>query len=108
MFSWAFAAVLGALAGVFLSSRVAMDPLLLVGVQVSAFFAGVFGGFTTFHGPVIAAYLIGFTTNISSYFTSSVLKQDSLYGEIVIYFLILVILYFKPYGLFGKKPTKKV
>jgi branched-chain amino acid transport system permease protein len=108
MFSWAFAAVLGALAGVFLSSRVAMDPLLLVGVQVSAFFAGVFGGFTTFHGPVIAAYLIGFVINLSSYFTTSVLKKDALYAEVAVYFIILIILYFKPYGLFGKKPTRKV
>ncbi|QLY40095.1 branched-chain amino acid ABC transporter permease [Hujiaoplasma nucleasis] len=108
MFSWAFAAMLGALAGIFLSSRVAMDPLLLVSVQVGAFFAGVFGGFTTFHGPVIAAYLIGFVINISSYFTSSVLRKDALYAEVAVYLLILVILYFKPYGLFGKKPTRKV
>jgi branched-chain amino acid transport system permease protein len=108
MFSWAFAAMLGALAGIFLSSRVAMDPLLLIGVQVSAFFAGVFGGFATFYGPVIAAYLIGFLINLSSYYAITELKTDALYAEVFVYFMILVVLYFKPYGLFGKKPIRKV
>ena len=108
MFSWAFAAMLGTLAGVFLSSRVAMDPLLLVGIQVSAFFAGVFGGFATFYGPVIASYLIGFLINVTGYFAISELKQDALYAEIFVYFVILIILFFRPYGLFGKKPIRKV
>lgn len=108
MFSWAFAAMLGALAGIFLSSRVAMDPLLLVGIQVSAFFAGVFGGFATFYGPVIAAYLIGFLINLSSYFAITELKTDALYAEVFVYLVILIILYFKPYGLFGKRPIRKV
>lgn len=102
MISWATAAILGALAAIFVAPRIGVRPDMLVSVQVSAFFAGTLGGFSTFYGPVVGAYIIALLKNLTSFYISSE------WGDVIVYMTILVFLYFKPYGLFGKKPTKKV
>jgi len=102
MISWATAAVLGTLAAIFVAPRVGVGPNMLLTVQISAFFAGTLGGFSTFYGPVIGAYIIAFARNFTQFYISDI------WGNVMVYTAILIFLYFKPYGLFGKKPTKKV
>lgn len=102
MISWASAAIFGALAAIFVAPRVGVNPNMLLTVQISAFFAGTLGGFSTFYGPVIGAYIIAFSRNFTMFYISDI------WGNVIVYVLILIFLYFKPYGLFGKKPTKKV
>ncbi len=106
MFSWAIAAVLAAIAGIALAPRPGIDVNLLLGVQISAFFAAVFGGFNTFFGPVIAAFLLGFAISLGAFLFSQ-MRMSAIFSEIIIYTLVLVILYFKPFGLFGKQPVRK-
>ncbi|QMS85982.1 branched-chain amino acid ABC transporter permease [Candidatus Xianfuyuplasma coldseepsis] len=102
MISWATAAMLGTLAAIFVAPRVTVRSDMLVSVQVSAFFAGTLGGFSTFYGPVIGAYIIALLKNVTSFYISTE------WGDVIVYLIILLFLYFKPYGLFGKKPDKKV
>jgi len=102
MISWATAAIFGTLAAIFVAPRVGVGPNMLLTVQISAFFAGTLGGFSTFYGPVIGAYIIAFARNFTQFYISDI------WGNVIVYTAILVFLYFKPYGLFGKKPTKKV
>jgi branched-chain amino acid transport system permease protein len=102
MLSWATAAIFGTLAAIFVAPRVGVNPNMLLTVQISAFFAGTLGGFSTFYGPVVGAYIIAFSRNFAQFYISDI------WGNVIVYTLILIFLYFKPYGLFGKKPTKKV
>ncbi len=102
MFSWATAAILGTLAALIVAPTAGVNINMLLDVQVSAFFAGVLGGFQTFYGAVIGAYLIAFARNYTIFYISDT------WGNVFVYLAILFFLYFKPYGLFGKKPTKKV
>jgi branched-chain amino acid transport system permease protein len=102
MISWAVAAMLGTLSALFIAPSVGVQPNMMLSVQISAFFAGTLGGFSTFFGPVVGAYLIAFMGNFTGFYISDI------WGNVIVYSLILVFLYFKPYGLFGKKPTKKV
>jgi branched-chain amino acid transport system permease protein len=102
MFAWAFAAMMATLAGIFVAPRVAVSPNMLLNVQISAFFASTLGGFSSFLGPVIGSYLIAFLRNFTRFYI------DDVWGNVMVYMGILVFLYFKPYGLFGKKPVKKV
>jgi branched-chain amino acid transport system permease protein len=102
MISWAVAAMLGTLSALFIAPSVGVQPNMMLNVQISAFFAGTLGGFSTFFGPVVGAYLIAFLMNFTGFYISDI------WGNVIVYSLILVFLYFKPYGLFGKKPTKKV
>lgn len=102
MFSWALAGVLGCLAGVMIAGSTSVSPTLLDNVQNTAMIACVLGGFQTFYGPVLGAYLLGIGRNLLVFYVSSV------WGEQLLYLLILVFIIFKPYGLIGKAPVKKV
>lgn len=102
MGSWAVAAMFATLAAIIIAPNASVNALMMTDVQVSAFFAAVLGGFTSFIGPVIGAYIIAFARTLSLYYISSE------WGNVIVYLIILVFLFVKPYGLLGKKPIKKV
>ncbi len=102
MTSWAIAAALGTLAALMLAPSTSVSISMMDGVQIIAFLSCVLGGFQTFHGPVIAAYIIGFASNFISYYISSI------WSDPILYILTLVVILFKPNGLFGHKTVKKV
>ncbi len=103
--SWAIAGALGALAASLLVGTKGIltttDVGMMTTTQVEGFLAGVAGGFSTFHGPVIAAFIMQITRNFSDFYVSQ-------YSTFIIYGLVLFIVMIKPYGLFGKKVIKKV
>lgn len=100
--AWALAAVLGLLAGVMIAPTTSVNLNLMDVVQVNALIACVFGGFQTFYGPILGAYIIGISRNMLLYYF------DSVWGGQILYILILIFLIFRPYGLIGKKVVKKV
>jgi len=102
LLAWAVAGVLGMLSGVMIAPATTVTVTLMNIVQVNALFACVLGGFQTFYGPVIAAYIIGIGNNLLVYYVSSV------WGGQIMYLLILIFLIFRPNGLVGKKYVKKV
>lgn len=102
MASWAIAAALGTLAALMLAPTTSVSISMMDGVQIIAFLACVLGGFQTFYGPVIAAYIIGFASNFISFYISSI------WSDSILYLLILTVILFKPNGLFGKQIVKKV
>jgi len=102
MGAWAIAAALGTLSALMLAPALFVDVGMMESVQVNALIAGVLGGFQTFHGPVLAAYLIAIVRNLALYYVSSV------WGEPLIYLLILLFIVIRPNGLIGKKVVKKV
>lgn len=102
LFAWALAMVLGSLAGTMIAPTTSVTVNVMDSVQVNAFIACVLGGFQTFYGPVIGAYVIAVLTNLFSYYISSV------WGTQLLYLLIIIFLCFKPVGLVGKKIVKKV
>ncbi len=102
LFAWALAGMLGCLAGVMIAPTTSVAVNLMDSVQVSALIACVLGGFQTFYGPVLGAYIIGIGRNFASFYISSV------WGEQIVYIVILLILVIRPQGLIGKKIVKKV
>ena len=102
MGAWAVAAVLGVLSGVMVAPMTSVTLNLMDEVQINALIACVLGGFQSFYGPVIGAYIIGVSRNLLLYYFSSI------WGGQILYILILVFLVFRPYGLIGKKIVKKV
>ena len=102
MASWATAAAFGTLAALIIAPQSSVNVMMMTDVQVNAFFACVLGGFGTFHGPVIGAYIIAFTKSTTQYYITDV------WGNVIVYLVILVFLFFKPFGLFGKKSVSKV
>ncbi len=102
MAAWAVAAVLGVLSGVMVAPMTSVTLNLMDEVQINALIACVLGGFQTFYGPVLGAYIIGISRNILLYYFSSV------WGGQILYILILLFLVFRPHGIIGKKIIKKV
>ncbi len=102
MAAWAIAAGLGVIAGVMNAPTTTVTPNLMDSVQLNALIACVLGGFQTFYGPVLGAYIIGIVKNLFVYYISSV------WGDQLLYISILVFIVFRPHGLIGKKVIKKV
>lgn len=102
MFAWAFAGVLGCLSGVMIAPSTTVTLTLMDSVQMNAMIACVLGGFQTFYGPVLGAYILGIMKNFMVYYVSSV------WGEQILYLLIFIFMVFRPNGLIGKAQVKKV
>lgn len=102
MVAWGLAGVLGVISGVMTAPMTSVTLNLMDEVQITALVACVLGGFQTFHGPVIGAYIMGIARNLLLFYVSSV------WGGQILYILILVFIVFRPYGLVGKKIVKKV
>jgi branched-chain amino acid transport system permease protein len=102
MAAWAIAVGLGVIAGVMNAPTTTVTPNLMDSVQLNALIACVLGGFQTFYGPVLGAYIIGIVKNLFVYYISSV------WGDQLLYISILVFIVFRPHGLIGKKVIKKV
>jgi branched-chain amino acid transport system permease protein len=102
MIIWALAASLSTLASIMLAPSNSVEVNMMGGVQVNALIACVLGGFQTFYGPVIAAYIIGISSNLIVFYISDT------WGEPILYIFILIFILIKPNGLIGKKLVKKV
>lgn len=104
MVAWAIAGVLSMFAGIMTAPFSAVNTVFMNDVQINAFMASVFGGFSTFHGPVVGAYILSIATNLLQVY----LPDGTIWGKPIVYMIMIAILYFRPVGLFGKKVVKKV
>lgn len=102
MAAWAIAAALGVISGVMNAPTTTVTPNLMDSVQLNALIACVLGGFQTFYGPVLGAYIIAILQNLFAYYYSST------WGTQLLYISILIFIVFRPHGLIGKKVIKKV
>lgn len=108
--SWGLAGAIGALAATInASSGNTVNIYFMTNYQVFAFLAGILGGFSTFHGPVIAALMIPLANNLVQYAVNVMGRPDLTgWSMVFVYGIALVIIFFKPQGIFGKKIAKKV
>ncbi|MEW9096517.1 MAG: branched-chain amino acid ABC transporter permease [Clostridiaceae bacterium] len=102
MVSWAIAAALGTLSALMLAPSITVNVSMMDNVQINALIACVLGGFSTFYGPVLGAYIIGLSRNILLFYVSST------WGDAIVYTLILIFIVLRPNGIIGKKMVKKV
>ena len=108
--SWGIAGALGALAAYMRASEIkVVSGYFMTEYQVSAFLAGILGGFSTFHGPVICALLIPLVENLVFALLNIVgLSEFTNWSKVIVYAIALFIIFLKPQGIFGKKIEKKV
>lgn len=111
--SWGLAGALGALAATLNASNgQTIGVYFMTDFQVLAFVAGILGGFGTFHGPVIVGLLLPLVNNIVIFGMRFVDPTGEMrlsnWSMVVVYALALIIIFFKPQGIFGKKIARKV
>ena len=100
---WGLAAAIGAPAGIMVAPVLFIDPNMMGGVLLYAFAGALLGGITSPVGAVIGGLIVGVTENlVGTYLIASQLKLT------VAFALIILVLVFKPNGLFGTAIVQRV
>jgi len=84
-------------AGALLAPIQYISPTVGEGFQLKCFVIAVFGGLGNIWGAVVAGLIIGVVESVAS------LALGGSWSEMVIYLIFILVLLFKPTGLFGKK-----
>ena len=104
--SWAISAMVSAVAGVVVGVVNGVSSALsFFGIKV--FPAVILGGLDSIVGSVLGGLVIGVLENWAQFVDSQFLKWGNLY-EVAPFYVLIVILMIKPYGLFGKRDIERV
>jgi branched-chain amino acid transport system permease protein len=100
---WGLAAAIGATAGIMVAPVLFLDPNMMGGVFLYAFTGALLGGITSPVGAVVGGLIVGVTENlVGTYLIPSQLKLT------VALVLIILVLVFRPNGLFGTAIVRRV
>ena len=100
---WGLAAAIGATAGIMVAPVLFLDPNMMGGVLLYAFTGALLGGITSPAGAVVGGLIVGVTENlVGTYLIASQLKLT------VALALIILVLVFRPNGLFGTAIVRRV
>jgi branched-chain amino acid transport system permease protein len=104
--SWAISAMVSAMAGVVIGMVNGVSSALsFFGIKV--FPAAILGGLDSIVGAIVGGIIIGLLENIAQFVDSEWLQWGNLY-EIVPFYVLIIILMIKPYGLFGTKDIERI
>jgi branched-chain amino acid transport system permease protein len=98
---WALAGAVAAIAGVLFAAKSSIDPSTgLLGIK--AFAAAVIGGFGSLPGALMGGLLVGVIEPFASRYVAAG------YSQVAPYAVLLLVLIFRPHGLFAQVHRKKV
>ncbi|OLQ89712.1 ABC transporter permease [Vibrio ponticus] len=104
--SWAISAMVSATAGIVIGIvNGVSDALSIIGIKV--FPAVILGGLDSVVGAIVGGITIGLLENLAEFVDSQYLQVGNLYN-IAPFYVLLIILAFKPYGLFGTKDIERI
>jgi branched-chain amino acid transport system permease protein len=106
---WGIAAALGALSGMMTAPTTFLDPNMMLGVLLYALAAAVLGGLESPIGAVVGGLSLGVALNlIGTYVDFWGIDLGGQMRLVAGLAIILVILLFRPQGLFGRVPAMRV
>jgi branched-chain amino acid transport system permease protein len=94
---FAIGSALAAASGALIGMDTNLQPTMGFIITVKAFAAVILGGLGNVWGAVVGAFLIGIAENIGVWFIPPVWKDTIAYG------ILILVLFFRPTGIFGKK-----
>jgi branched-chain amino acid transport system permease protein len=104
--SWAISAMVSALAGVVVGVvNGVSSELSFFGIKV--FPAVILGGLDSIVGAVLGGIIIGVLENVAEYFDSQLLNWGNMF-TIAPFYVLIIILVVRPYGLFGTEDIERV
>lgn len=104
--AWAISAVVSAVAGVTVGMVNGVSSALsFFGIKV--FPATILGGLDSIVGAIVGGLIIGVLENLAQYVDGEWLQWGNLYN-IVPFYVLVVILMIRPYGLFGTKDIERI
>jgi branched-chain amino acid transport system permease protein len=99
---WAFAAAVGAVAGMLVAPIVFLSASMMFGILIFAFAAAVLGGLQSLPGAIVGGLLLGIIQNMAGTYISSEIDITAAFAVIV---LVLVV---RPTGLLGRRVVRRV
>lgn len=102
MLTWGISSVVGAAAAFLIAPTDTLGPNLMWTPQLKGFSAAVLGGMTSLPGAVAGGFLLGLIENLFGGYISVEFKS------VVAFAVIVLVLCFKPSGLFAKHYVRKV
>jgi branched-chain amino acid transport system permease protein len=103
--SWIIAAAIGAFTGIIMGYRMGLSEYLpLIGLK--AFAVVLVGGLESLLGAFIGGMIVGLVESLFTSYLNPVLGRG--FGELAPWIILLVVLLFKPYGLFGLKRIERI
>ncbi len=105
--AWAIAGVIGLVGGVIIGSLSGVEPTL-AGIGLKAFPAVLFGGLESIPGAIVGGLLIGVIENLVGGLPANQAIRATNPAEIAPYVILLLVLLFKPDGLFGLKRIERI
>lgn len=100
--AWGIGVSLGAVAALLAAPVTSVTPNMMDTIIVYGFVAAILGGFGSLVGAVVGGLLLGVINNLIDAYLAPELSLTIVFG------LLLIVLYVKPDGLFGRKASQKV
>jgi branched-chain amino acid transport system permease protein len=105
--SWVIACVVGVIAGIILGGvSGVMVPLANVGLK--AFAVVLLGGVNSIGGAIIAGIIVGVLENVAAGYLDPLLPAGGGLANVFPFIVIIIVLIFKPYGLFGLAEIERI
>jgi branched-chain amino acid transport system permease protein len=102
--SWALAGVVATVGGILLATSSGLDLSLSV-VVLAAFPAVLLGGLESIPGTIVGGLLIGLSQGLVAASRATIVRNAA---EIMPYIVLLIVLLFRPEGLFGRKRIERI
>ena len=103
--SWMFACALAAVGGVLIASIGGITPGLIE-TGLKAFSVVILGGLDSFLGAIIAGPIIGLAENVGGGYLTPLLWPGV--REVIPFIIIIIVMFLKPYGLFGETRIERI
>ena len=100
--AWLLGGGLAGLAGVFVAPRLGISPELAFATIIPAFVAAIIGGFDSLKGAILGGLLLGIVETLTAAYLSGALKNA------LSMLILLLVLLFKPEGLFPEQRARRV
>lgn len=103
--AWVFASVVASIGGIFLAGMFYIHTnMSFIGLKV--FPAVVLGGIDSIAGAMLGSLIVGVAENLAGGYLSQIFGSGI--KELSAFFILIIVLMIKPYGLFGKEEVIRV
>jgi branched-chain amino acid transport system permease protein len=103
--SWIFACIVAAISGILISCIGGITNALIE-TGFKSFSVVILGGMDSFIGCVIAGPIIGLCENIGAGYLTQVIGPGI--KDLIPFIIIILVILFKPYGLFGEERIERI
>lgn len=109
-FGWGLACAFGALGAILVAPRITLQPNMMATVLIYALAAAAFGGLDSVFGAALGGFVVGLLNSLVLGYISDIDALSSLSAAPLLtpVLLLLVVLWFKPAGMFGTKSISRV